>query len=144
MYYYKAILPLGTASRKCSHSTLTNGLSLKPGHRRCPGSAAYQSLHTRAGVLRIALPVGFPAYHGTVSSTTSTGSHTVVRPLRYGTSWDTNPGHRRCPGRPHMKLLALRHPAVLHVNSYPVLWVLFPLEQTSQDRGRGICCARSM
>ena len=80
MYYYKAILPLGTASRKCSHSTLTNGLSLKPGHRRCPGSAAYQSLHTRGGVLRIALPVGFPAYHGTVSRDTSTGSHTVVRP----------------------------------------------------------------
>ena len=36
MYYYNAILPLGTASRGCSHSTLTNGLSLKPGHRRCP------------------------------------------------------------------------------------------------------------
>ena len=63
---------------------------------------------------------------------------------QYGTSRDTNPGHRRCPGRPHMKLLALRHPAALHVDSYPALWVLFPLEQTSQDRGRGICCVRSM
>jgi hypothetical protein len=100
VYYYNAKLPLGTctASRECPHSTLTNGLSLKPGQRRCPDRLLC-SLCTPCKVLRIALLVGFPVYHGTVPRYTSTGSHTVVRPHQYGTSRDTNPAH---PGRPHI------------------------------------------
>jgi hypothetical protein len=53
VYYYKAILPLGTASRECSHSTLTNGLSLKLGHRRCPDrllTSLYTPSHGRSGL----------------------------------------------------------------------------------------------